>query len=94
MLSLEVATPEIIQVNSKLTSLHKKIRTRCGNQPHKRFLVDAADPSSHSSNTPRRSALRASDICLVVENPTCSVPGMAGVRGSMVLIKTTRLCVR
>ena len=35
---------------------------------------NAIHPSCDSPNTPRRFALGASDVCLVGENPTCSVP--------------------
>ena len=35
-----------------------------------------AHPSCDSPNTSRRFALGASDVCLVGENPTCSVPAL------------------
>ena len=40
-------------------------------------------PSCDSSNTSRRFALGASNVCLVGENPTCSVP--VAMRGSLVI---------
>ena len=46
--------------------------------PHKRFLLssDAAHPSCDSPNTSRRVALGASNVCLVDEISTCSVPAL------------------
>ena len=35
---------------------------------------DSVHPSCDSPNTSRRFALGASNVCLVGENPTCSVP--------------------
>ena len=43
----------------------------------KRFLVGCSSrPSCDSPNTSRRFALGASDVCLVGENPTRSVPAL------------------
>ena len=67
LLSLEMPTPEIKFNSLKLSSVYKS-------PPHKRFLVeDAAHSSCDSPDTSRRFALFASNVCLVGENPTCSV---------------------
>ena len=43
--------------------------------PRKRFIAGDNSPLCDSPNTLRRLAkLGASDVCLVGENPTCSVP--------------------
>ena len=45
--------------------------------PHKRFLVGCSLPSMRlAENLANRFALGASDVCLVGENPTCSVPAL------------------
>ena len=45
----------------------------------KRFSVkSAAHPSCASPSTSRRFVLGASNVCLVGENPTCSVPALWG----------------
>ena len=53
--------------------------------PHNRFLVpmQLAHPACDSPNTltALRSRLVASNICLVGENPTCSVPALQGCEG-------------
>ena len=46
---------------------------------------DAVHPSCDSPNTSRRFSLGASNVCLVGDNPTCSISDMVGVRGSMVI---------
>ena len=55
---------------STLSSICKKVRLTSGSQ------WDAAHPSCDSPNTSRRFALGASNVCLVGENLTCSVPAL------------------
>ena len=47
--------------------------------------VQLAHPSCDTPNASRRFALGASDVCLVGEKPTCSVPAFGEMRGSMVI---------
>ena len=42
--------------------------------PSGSYWKDGVHPSCDSSNTSRRFALGASNVCLLGENPTCSVP--------------------
>ena len=62
---------------------------------HKQFLVligCSSHPSCDSPNTSRRFALGASNVCLVGENPTFSVPVLyEGVRGSLVVHTTAAM---
>ena len=44
--------------------------------PKRSFVGCSSRPSCDSPNTSRRLALGASDVCLVSENPTCSVPAL------------------
>ena len=66
-LSLEGATRESKSIHSTLSSICKKVRLPSGS------WWDAAI-SCDSPNTSRRLALGCSDVCLVGENPTHSVP--------------------
>ena len=62
------------------SSISNKVGTRCQSPSYERFLEDAAHPSCDSPNTSRRFALGASNVCLVVENPTCPVPALWDAR--------------
>ena len=53
-------------IHSTLPSIYRKVRLTSGS------LWDAAHPSHDSPNISRRFALRATDVCLFGENPTCS----------------------
>ena len=57
-----------------LPSISKKIGTRCRSPSYKRFLERCSSPFMRLVETSRRLALGASNVCLVDENPTCSVP--------------------
>ena len=71
LLSVEVATPENNKlVLSTLSSICVKIRLKSAS------YKDADHPSSDSPNPSRRSALGTRNICLVDENPTCSIPAL------------------
>ena len=57
-----------------LSSISKKVGTRCRSPSYERFLEGCSSPSCDLPTTPRRFALGASNVCLVGEHPTCSVP--------------------
>ena len=44
LLSLEVATPESKSGHATLSSVCRKVRARCQDPPHKRFLVGCCSP--------------------------------------------------
>ena len=55
-----------------MSSMSKKVGTRRRSPSYERFLDGLL--SCDSPNTSRRFVLGASNVCLVGENPTCSVP--------------------
>ena len=69
LLSLELTTPENHHI-------FDAVRCTQENQPRKWFLVGCSSPFMNSPNTLLRFALGASNVCLVGENPTCSVPAL------------------
>ena len=74
LLPLDVATPENKVITLKLSSVCMKIRTRYRGLRHKRFSAERRSPFNATHRTPRgASRLVARDVCLVGENPTCSV---------------------
>ena len=78
LLSLEVATPENKSIHSTLSFVCTKIRLE---RAYCIKMVGCSPPSMRLTNTSRRFALGASDVCLVGENPTCSVPALQGCEG-------------
>ena len=72
LLSLYVATPENRSIHWTLSSICKNIRLTSGSHS------DTAHPPCDSPNSSRPFALGASNVCLVGENPTCSVPALYG----------------
>ena len=84
LLSLEVATPEK-KKKSKKKKKHLDAVIHTQESPlHKRFLVGCSSPfmrlAEHLAIT-LRAWYYASDVCLVGENPTCSVPALQGCEG-------------
>ena len=79
---LEGAAPGNKSVNSTLASICKKDRnTMPTSAPQAVLGGDAAHPSCDSRNTSHRFAHGAKNVCLVRENPTCSVPTLKGCQG-------------
>ena len=80
LLSLELATPENKSSHSTLSSICKKVRTRCPSPPHKRFLVGCNSPCMRRAQ--HLTALRTwCNVCLVGEKPTCPAPALKGCEG-------------
>ena len=84
-----------LHVSPLLSFMCMKLRTRCRSLPHKRSFSCCMQLSlSYESpnNTSRRCfALSASNVSLVGENLTCSVPGAIGMRGSLSGLETTAM---
>ena len=71
LLYLQVATPAK-NINSSEAFIHMQ-----ETPPHERFLVGCSSPFMRlAPNISRRFALGASNVCLVGENPTCSVSAL------------------
>ena len=70
LLSLEAATPENKSINWALLPTCNK------SPPQQPFFEGCSSPSCDSPNTSRRFELGASNVCLVGENPACSVPAL------------------
>ena len=81
--------------HSTLSSICKKVRTRCQRPPHKRFLLLIGCCASFLRLTEQLTALRDwCNVCLASENPTCSVPALyLGMRGSMLIRLWTCMAV-
>ena len=60
--------------SSALSSISEKVGTRCRSLLSGGSWKNAVYPSCDSPNNLRRFALGASNVCLIGENPTCSVP--------------------
>ena len=69
-----VATLENKETHWSLSSISMKVGTRCRSSSSSGSRKDAVHPSRGSPNTSWRFTLGASNVCLVGENPTCSVP--------------------
>ena len=83
-----VRPPPLLWLGVAIAELHELIEAVI--RMHVRLTSgswkDAVHPSCDSPNTSQRFALGASNVCLVAENPTCSVPVLCvGMRGSMVI---------
>ena len=68
LLSLELAGN---QINPFDAVIHKQ-----ESSPHKRFFVGCSSLFSRPASISRRFALGASNVCLVGEDPRCSVPAL------------------